>query len=145
MRAMFSPQLSLNIHYLAFQRFFGVTGEFFFILNLNLFSSLFLLIHFLTCWNQPWVGMNSKFSVEKVLDQNSFSDLTCCEVLEKLLSTKNSSLFILEVEIHSFKKYFLEVCVYAIPYGQGRSLCSWNSESSGERQYVIKICRKILC
>lgn len=89
--------------------------------------------------------MNSKFTVEKVLDQNSFSDITCCEVLEKLLSTKNSSLFILEVEIHSFKKYFLEVCVCAIPYEQARSLCSWNSESSGERQYIIKICRKILC
>lgn len=60
--------------------------------------------------------MNSKFTVEKVLDKNSSSDITCYEVLEKLLSTKTLRLFILEMEIHSFKKYLLDICVHTIPY-----------------------------
>lgn len=48
----------------------------------------------------------SKFTIEKAPHQTSIFDTTCCEVLEKLLSNKTLRLSILEMGIHSFKKYF---------------------------------------
>lgn len=92
--------------------------------NLNLFSWLFLFIYILISWNQTWVDKYSKFTIEKAPHQTSIFDTTCCEVLEKLLSNKTLRLSILEMGIHSFKKYFRWIKWLA---KQSRSLCSCNS------------------